>query len=390
MRFSLSNRQAAFMLLAGVLIALFSSTVFGQGLRMEVGIPDIDGYQTLACDFHMHTMFSDGSVWPTVRVDEAWREGLDVIAITDHIEYRPHRDDVSADPNRPYEIARSSAEALVIILIRGTEITRGEPMGHHNAIFLTDVKPLVVPDSIAAIQAAADQDAFIFWNHPGWKQPDRKGVWSPIQSLLMERELIDGMEVVNSGRYDPNVHQWCIDYDLTMLGNSDEHGPTGLTYDFAKGEHRPMTLVFTKEKTAEEVRKALDKRRTVVYWKNNLAGDEKYLKAIFEESTAVLTSQASITGNGWANISITNTSCVPYVLEADGESEYLTFPRRLTLPANRTVMMRIQRKDGATVSGNRRTALPYRVTNLITGPGEYLAVEITVRVEFISPEEADR
>ena len=60
--------------------------------RTEINIPGFDGYQTLKCDFHIHTVFSDGSVWPSVRVQEAWQEGLDAIAITDHLEYRPHKD----------------------------------------------------------------------------------------------------------------------------------------------------------------------------------------------------------------------------------------------------------------------------------------------------------
>ena len=33
----------------------------------------------------MHTVFSDGVVWPSVRVEEAWREGLDA-----HRHYRSH------------------------------------------------------------------------------------------------------------------------------------------------------------------------------------------------------------------------------------------------------------------------------------------------------------
>ena len=54
---------------------------FGQAVDKSVDIPDLDNYQTLKCDFHMHTVFSDGLVWPTVRVDEAYAEGLDAIAI---------------------------------------------------------------------------------------------------------------------------------------------------------------------------------------------------------------------------------------------------------------------------------------------------------------------
>jgi hypothetical protein len=55
------------------------------GLR-ELQFPAPPGYQTLVCDFHMRTVFSDGYVWPTVRVGEAWCEGLKLTAITDHIE----------------------------------------------------------------------------------------------------------------------------------------------------------------------------------------------------------------------------------------------------------------------------------------------------------------
>ena len=30
--------------------------------------PDIPGYKTLVTDLHQHTVFSDGSVWPDIRV----------------------------------------------------------------------------------------------------------------------------------------------------------------------------------------------------------------------------------------------------------------------------------------------------------------------------------
>ena len=71
-----------------------------------IEFPDIPGYQTLKCDLHLHTVFSDGSVWPNIRVQEALRDGLDAIAITDHLEYQPHQDDIPhPDRNRSYEIA---------------------------------------------------------------------------------------------------------------------------------------------------------------------------------------------------------------------------------------------------------------------------------------------
>ena len=33
--------------------------------RKEVRFPDISGYKTLKCDFHIHTVFSDCHEWST-------------------------------------------------------------------------------------------------------------------------------------------------------------------------------------------------------------------------------------------------------------------------------------------------------------------------------------
>lgn len=103
-------------------------------VRNEIVIPQVGEYQTLKCDFHIHTVYSDGLVWPTVRVDEAYREGLDCIALTEHLEYRPHKD-IKAGHGRSWEVAQKSAKANDILLIRGSEITRPMAPGHFNAIF---------------------------------------------------------------------------------------------------------------------------------------------------------------------------------------------------------------------------------------------------------------
>ncbi|HVN79143.1 MAG TPA: PHP domain-containing protein, partial [Terriglobia bacterium] len=93
-------------------------------IRTEIEIPNIPGYLSLKCDFHVHTVFSDGLVWPTVRIEEAWRDGLDALALTDHLEYFPHKEDIPPNPNRSYTLALENARMKGIILIRGAEITR--------------------------------------------------------------------------------------------------------------------------------------------------------------------------------------------------------------------------------------------------------------------------
>lgn len=106
--------------------------------------PDIPGYQTIITDLHQHTVFSDGSVWPDIRVMEALREGMDAISLTEHLEYQPHAADIPhPDRNRSYEIALREAAEHELMIIRGSEITRHAPIGHSNAVFITNANELL-------------------------------------------------------------------------------------------------------------------------------------------------------------------------------------------------------------------------------------------------------
>ncbi|MBM3420291.1 MAG: histidinol-phosphatase, partial [Bacteroidetes bacterium] len=148
---------------------LLIATATATAQRRIYNLPQLDGRVTLKCDFHMHTVFSDGNVWPTVRVDEAWRDGLDAISITDHIEYQPKKEWIPTDYNAAWKITRTYAAERNIILVNGTEITRSMPPGHFNALFVTDASKLNKDDFMKAIEEGIKQGAFIHWNHPGWK-----------------------------------------------------------------------------------------------------------------------------------------------------------------------------------------------------------------------------
>ncbi|MBS4063145.1 MAG: hypothetical protein KGZ74_01220, partial [Chitinophagaceae bacterium] len=77
----------------------------------KLKFPDIPGFKTLKCDFHQHTVFSDGSVWPDIRVMEALYDGLDAISLTEHLEYQPHKADIPhPDRNRSYKLALDEAK----------------------------------------------------------------------------------------------------------------------------------------------------------------------------------------------------------------------------------------------------------------------------------------
>ena len=134
-----------------------------SGLSREIEFPDIKGYKTLVCDLHMHSVFSDGSVWPTIRVQESFKDGLDAISLTEHLEYQPYSADIpNPDRNRSYHVAKKYAddenkkldETDKLLVINGQEITRKMPPGHINAIFLEDANPLLdLEDSVKAVKS---------------------------------------------------------------------------------------------------------------------------------------------------------------------------------------------------------------------------------------------
>ena len=371
-------------------LILFVQLSFTQGsyaqftARNEIKIPDIPGYMTLKCDFHMHTVFSDGSVWPTVRAEEAWREGFDAFAITDHIEYSPHERDIRQNHNRSYEIALPRARDLDLVIIKGSEITRKMPPGHFNALFLQDANALDTEKWQDSIQAAIDQKAFLIWNHPGWKgqQPDGVSIWYPEHTELLEKGWLHGIEVVNHVEYYPLAHKWAMEKKLAILGGSDVHGPVSMGYDLPNGQHRAMTLVFAKEKSVEAIKDALFNQRTAIYFEDKLIGEEKYLKPIFNKSIKIINPDVTITGKDRVNIQIHNNSQIAFELIADGTSDEISFPSKITLYADRTVLLRIRAKS-ETLTGTKKIRFPYKVENLLVAPQQGMSIELPINITFI-------
>jgi hypothetical protein len=351
--------------------------------RTPIHIPDIPGLVTLKCDFHIHTVFSDGLVWPSVRSEEAWRQGLDAVAITDHIEYQPHKADVSTNHNRSYEIARSAGAGLDVMVIKGSEITRSMPPGHLNAIFLTNSTLLAVSNWHDAIRAAKDQGAFIFWNHPGWEAQltNNEVRWYAEHTRLLDEGMLQGIEVVNGRDYYPEAHRWAMEKKLTMLSNSDVHSPLHFDYNVESGDHRPVTLVFARERTAASLKEALLARRTVVYSGHQLVGEQEYLLPLFERSIRILNPEVKIRGKGSVSVQISNSSDIDFQLELDGELEEAKVPKKLTLASGRTVLLQVQGKSEK-VSGTRKLAPKYRVTNLLVAPETPLSVTLDLEASF--------
>jgi len=353
--------------LFAVIVSLLLSPLAAGAAEAKINFPDILGYKTLKCDLHIHTVFSDGAVWPTVRVDEAQREGLDVIAISDHIEYQPHKKDIPTNHNRPHEIAAGVAKKKGILLVKAAEITRDTPPGHFNALFLDDIEPLDTKEFFDCLEAANKQQAFVFWNHPGWK-PDKKG-WFETHTKLYENKWMHGIEVANGGSYYPDAHKWCLEKNLTMMGNSDIHAPSLITKTTPEN-HRTMTLVFAKEKTTKALNEALVKGRTAVWYKDRLIGKEDFLDAIFKASVKIGNIERK--GKRRVIIELRNNCDLNLRLQSLGE----TGPAQLLLPATDTTTLKIKIPKDA-----EHIELSYTAENMLIAPKKGLPVKITATLE---------
>jgi len=340
-----------------VITMLVISSITAQ--KKIINIPDIPGYITLKCDFHIHTVFSDGNVWPTYRIDEAWKDGLDVLAITDHLEYQPHQKYIPTDHNAAYEIAGNLANERNIILVHSTEITRSMPPGHLNALFLEDAAEIYVKDDFTTIENAVMQGAFIQWNHPGWKAQEPDGIPKlyDIHHKLLDKGFIHGIEFFNYNEYYPNILEWCGEYDLAVIANSDEHQVIAETY----GEMtRPMTLVFARERSEESLKEAMFEARTLAYFNNTLAGREDLLSQVFEASISI--SEPYYENERYEWVEITNISDVPFhmINGSDGVAD------AFTIEAGSITTLRIDKEKVKTME--------WDIKNMLTGYEEYLHV----------------
>lgn len=318
-------------------------------IRELVRIPDIQGYKTLKCDFHIHTVFSDGKVWPDIRVVEAWQEGLDAIAITDHIEYRPLKNTIKGDLNESFKIAKKKGDDLGFIVIQGTEITRSKPIGHLNALFISDANPMETDNPVDAIDIAVKQGAFIMWNHPGW--PDDKSTYYPVHDSLIKAKKIHGIEVFNHMEYYPLTFDWCKNLDLAFMGNSDLHSIIGSDYGNCKLS-RPITLVFASERSEKAIKEALFAKRSAAYFNGTLVGKAEHLSELFKASLDVKVKNAEK-----GIYEITNTSDIAYTIVLNNNQHVFHAGKtvRITLP-----------KEGKV-----------QVKNCFTGMNEHLEIDLS-------------
>lgn len=305
--------------------------------------PNIAGFETLKTDLHIHTVFSDGNVWPTIRVQEALRENLDAISLTEHLEYQPHEADIPhQNRNRSYDLALKEAKEHDLLIVHGSEITRSAPMGHSNAVFISDANPLLQKNAEKAFSEAKKQNAFVFWNHPAWhaQSPTGNPILSDFQKERINKGELHGIEVINTFDYAEEALAIALEQNLTIMGTSDIHGLISWDYD-EKGSNRPITLVFAKEKSLESLQEALIEGRTVAVYNALMVGKPEYLIPLIHASIHV-TSAQYLPNTQILKVELTNNSSSSLLFENQMDYTFYSSSPVFEIPAQGTYTLFIK------------------------------------------------
>ena len=349
--------------------------------RTEIFLPKVNGYNVYKADLHTHTLYSDGSVLPKFRVHEAWKQGLDIIAITDHIESRRTEEvmvkylekyvsdeypeavntfialeptpkgSIMVDLNFGIKETIKEGEKYGLVVIPGAEISRcGATIGHFNALFITDCNAIYDPDTITSIRNAKKQNALVMHNHPGYRRTNID--YSEVEKQAYAEGLIDGVEVMNGSSFYPGVIDRVQDRNLFISACTDVHGANKYN-----AFERPMTLIFAKDKSLESIREALEAKRTLAMGFNTICGEEQLLKDFF---AAGVKAEVINRTNSGTEILLINTTPITYLIR-QGNSN----PKRLT--PSTSFILKVKKGE---------TALKFEVLNMFCRSDKHPVVEL--------------
>jgi len=278
----MNNPRLRVLTIVALMFAVTSYSVGQEGQhvcqrRTTYSFPRVGEYEVLVADFHIHTTYSDGSLSPTERVWEAYREGLDAMAITDHKNWRA------------YPEAKKLCEELGIVLIRGLET--GGP-GHVLVLGVSEkYRPQDAHNWAASEEEAKDSGRTFYqeryrqvatcggvavYAHPhvGLPQSIR---WAIDQGTMVGVEVYNqvvsgGWGTVRShGAYCyPFAFRWALEHNLGVFANSDVHKRS-------ECPNRPRNLLLTRARSADAVVEALRNRRNIAWFNNMLWASEELL-----------------------------------------------------------------------------------------------------------------
>jgi hypothetical protein len=160
-----------------------------------------------------------------------------------------------------------------------------------------------------------------------------------------------------------------------MMGSSDIHGLIDWRYHVSQGGHRPVTLVFAKEKSKAGIKEALLNRRTAVWFNNTLIGRQEYIIPLLQQSITIETARYNKETSVLA-ITLKNNSDADFIMENKTKYTLHRNPDVFTVKANSTTALEIK-----TIDKLDKMDLIVKVLNAVTAPKTHPVVTWHVKVD---------
>jgi hypothetical protein len=231
-------------------------------------------------------------------------------------------------------------------------------------------------DSLIPFREARKQGAFVFWNHPAWfeQSPQGNPIVSPFQLERIKQGELHGIEVINTTDYSEESLALALEHGLTIMGTSDIHGLIAWDY-IEKGMHRPITLVFAKERTPAALKEALFAGRTVAVYNDLLVGKEEFLQPLIRACVDIKKVQY-LPKTQILEVELVNTSSSDLLFENQMPYTFYSSSPVFELPAGGSYFLMIktlEQKEGIT--------LALKALGAYTAPKTHPVIEWDIHVE---------
>ena len=227
-----------------------------------------------------------------------------------------------------------------------------------------------------AVAEANQQGAFVFWNHPMGSAQAKDGVarLSSMHKKFIADGHLHGIEIVNEDTYSEEAFKIALENDLALIGTSDVHNLIEWDYLTQKGEHRPVTLIFAKERTKNSLKEALFQRRTAIWFKEILIGKEENILPLLN-SIIDIESAGYAKGTQILKVVLKNNSSALIQLKNLSAYTFVDSTNLVNLPGNSEVIIRVK-----TIKELNKLELEFQVLNALTAPDKNPRVKLITQI----------
>ena len=144
-------------------------------------------------------------------------------------------------------------------------------------------------------------------------------------------------------------------------------------YKIPSGGHRPVTLVFSRDKTEYGLKNALRKGQTVIWFNKKLIGKSDFLIPLINTSLNVKSAHY-IKNSTVAHVVIFNNSDAPYILRNQSKYDFHNTTDLVTISPNSSTIV-----DVRTINKKRKFELEFEIINALIAPFKHPVVSIIVK-----------